>query len=271
MAKKLTTLGKTVGNLGRLSCSLSLLLGAQMSFATGITMITSELVPLAINAEGDVLCKSRYSENSTGAHRLMPTNYGLCLVKNGEVEPVPESDIHFAPDFSEASAVGEYRKMERQFKAVTFTAHDPLVEDFYEDLVAEGFRKIDLADYQLMPAFSVQSFKDRWKVDYVTQEQVALYSRDTPQIYGDYDANAPFLKASLRYQINDQIWLQYEDCPDDMSLDCDQYDLMSPEFYYADYGDELEAEELEEGAEISGPTPYEWKQKVTSIIFLPEI
>ncbi len=142
---------------------------------------------------------------------------------------------------------------------------------FYEDLVAEGFRKIDLADYQLMPAFSVQSFKDRWKVDYVTQEQVALYSRDTPQIYGDYDANAPFLKASLRYQINDQIWLQYEDCPDDMSLDCDQYDLMSPEFYYADYGDELEAEELEEGAEISGPTPYEWKQKVTSIIFLPEI
>lgn len=52
MAKKLTTLGKTVGNLGRLSCSLSLLLGAQMSFATGITMITSELVPLAINAEG---------------------------------------------------------------------------------------------------------------------------------------------------------------------------------------------------------------------------
>lgn len=242
-----------------------LLCALESSFATGPTTITAEIVPIAINPAGDVLCKSRYSENATGSHSFMPTNYGLCLVKNGNINPIPESDIHFAPDFAADDFEDSFEKMEQQFKEVAFAKNDLLVADFYDDLVAEGFEKIALEKYRLEPHFSIASFNDRWNVDYVKQEQVALYSRDLPQAYGDYDLHSEFLKTKLLYKIHHQIWLEYEDCPMDLSVDCDQYDLITPDFYYADYGDDPQ-----DGEEAPEPIPYEWKQKVTSIIFLPE-
>ena len=137
-----------------------------ISFATGPTTITAEIVPIAINPAGDVLCKSRYSENATGSHSFMPTNYGLCLVKNGNINPIPESDIHFAPDFAADDFEDSFEKMEQQFKEVAFTKNDLLVADFYDDLVADGFEKIALEKYRLDPHFSIASFYDRWNVDY---------------------------------------------------------------------------------------------------------
>ncbi len=247
-------------------CGAVLMLCFKVVFATGPSTITAEVIPLAINPAGEVLCKSRYSENAIGSYSFMPTNYGLCIVKNGDIKPVPDSDIHFAPDFAATDFVESFKEMEQEFAAVTFAANDLLVEDFYDELVAAGFQKINAEDYQLAPKFSIGSFQKRWNVDYVTQEQVALYSRDVPQAYGDYDLNTELLKTSLRYQIHNQIWLEYEDCPADMSVDCNQYDVLTPNFYYADYG-----EEREEGEESPAPIPYEWKQKVTSIIFLPEL
>lgn len=243
---------------------LSFLLCLQLGLATGPSIITSELVPLAINEKGDVLCKSRYSENRTGSHSHTATNYGLCMVKNGEVNPIPESDIHFAPDFSSPDYDEEFTAMQAQFDAITFVSDDLLVEDFYEDLLAEGFQKIELQDYVLEPQFSIDSFQKRWRVDYLQLPQVVLYNRELPKVYGDYEGSTEFLKVHLLYQINNQIWIEYEDCPLDLSVDCDQYDTISPDFYYADYGDE------EEVSEDFEPMGYEWKQKVTSVIFLPE-
>lgn len=243
---------------------LSLLLCLQLSLATGPSIIISELVPLAINEKGDVLCKSRYSENRTGSHSHTATNYGLCIVKNGQVNPIPESDIHFAPDFSSPDYDEEFLKMEQQFQAVSFASDDLLVEDFYEDLLAEGFREIVLQDYLIEPVFSIKSFNKRWHTDYLKQPQAVLYNRELPRVYGDYEEDTLFLKVHQLYQIHNQIWLQYEDCPLDISVDCNQYDAISPDFYYADYGDEeAESEDFE-------PMGYEWKQKVTSVIFLPD-
>lgn len=256
MLKKFRAIGRV---------SLMLILCLKVVFATGPSTITSEIVPIAINPAGEVLCKSRYSENSTGSHGFMPTNYGLCLVKNGGIHPIAESDIHFAPSFDAADYDESFGEMEQQFKAASFTKDDPLVEDFYDDLVAEGFQEINLKDYQLPSKFSIHSFNHRWDVDYVQQKQVVLYSEDYPQAYGDYDLDSEFLKTKLLYQINQQIWVEYEDCPLDLSADCDQYDLITPDFYYADYGDDPE-----EGEDAPAPIPYDWKQKVTSIIFLPE-
>lgn len=238
----------------------------QGAFATGPSTITAEIVPLAMNPAGDVLCKSRYSENRMGSHSLMPTNYALCIVKEGRIQPIPESDWHFAADESAENYFMEYGRMNQQFKDAKFAANDPLVADFYEELLAEGFQKIDVADYQLEPRFSLGSFQERWNVEYLEQVQAVLYHREKPTVYGDYDLTTPFLKTTLLYQINNQIWLEYEDCPMDMTVDCDQYDVITPDFYFADDGEDSETGEV-----TGGPIPYDWKQKVTSVIFLPEI
>lgn len=52
----------------------------------------------------------------------------------------------------------------------------------------------------------------------------------------------------------------------DMTVDCDQYDVITPDFYFADDGEDSETWEV-----TVGSIPYGWKQKVTSVIFLPEI
>jgi len=88
----------------------------------------------------------------------MPTNYALCIVKEGRIQPIPESDWHFAADESTENYFMEYGRMNQQFKDAKFAANDPLVADFYEELLAEGFQKIDVVDYQLEPRFSLGSF-----------------------------------------------------------------------------------------------------------------
>lgn len=113
----------------------------QGSFATGASTITAEIMPLAMSPAGDVLCKSRYSENRMGSHSLMPTNYALCIVKSGSIAPIPESDWHFATDESTENYFAEYGRMNQQFEDATFTANDPLVADFYEELISARFSK----------------------------------------------------------------------------------------------------------------------------------
>lgn len=49
-------------------------------------------------------------------------------------------------------------------------------------------------------------------------------------------------------------------------MDYDQYDVITPDFYFADDGEYSETGEV-----TAGPISYDWKQKVTRVIFLPEI
>ena len=65
--------------------------------------------------------------------------------------------------------------------------------------LAQGFQKIDVADYQLEPRFSLGSFQERWNLEYLEQVQAVLYHREKPTVYGDYDLTMLFLKTTLLY------------------------------------------------------------------------
>lgn len=70
------------------SISFALCLTLLASFArlmTGPSFIESEIYPISMNKKGDILCKTRFTKNGTGARRGMPVQYGFCVITNKEI------------------------------------------------------------------------------------------------------------------------------------------------------------------------------------------
>lgn len=53
--------------------------------ATGPSYIYSEIRPISINEQGDVLCRTRFLKNDMGSHWYDLIEYGLCVLTDGKI------------------------------------------------------------------------------------------------------------------------------------------------------------------------------------------
>jgi len=58
---------------------LSLMLMPSL-YATGPSYIESEMRPITMNEQGDILCYTRFTKNDMGAGMIMPIIYGYCIL-----------------------------------------------------------------------------------------------------------------------------------------------------------------------------------------------
>lgn len=54
--------------------------------ATGPSHVFSRIRPISINDKGEVLCITEFTKNEMGAHRGMPVEYGLCVLKDKQID-----------------------------------------------------------------------------------------------------------------------------------------------------------------------------------------
>lgn len=229
-----------------------LILGClQLVFATGPSHVISLMIPIAINEQGDVLCKHYFRENRMGAHAQMPEKFALCLVKDGKVILLPQEE-NITPDL-EADWEQEFTRsqaMNANFEALSFAPESFLLSSIYRDLQQQGFEPIDLEKYRVTPAFSLDSFQEKWHVDYLEMPQLAVNSRKQPEVTDSFDRTQNLKGTELTYQIGNQLWLQ---TADNMDWDFDYSDVRI-DFYTFPYGEGVMGYDL---------------QTTTSLIFLP--
>lgn len=234
---------------------LSLLLCISVSFATGPSTMSSLITPIAINDEGDVLCKHYFTENWMGAHSIMPAEISLCLVKDETIQLIGELQ-RFIPDPAEDWKVDAENQQlfDELFSSIIFSKESPLVNDMYENLIQQTFRAIDLEEYCLDPKFSLISFSEKWGANYAELEQVAVNAKAQPVILEPADLKKKINESEILYQINNQLWLSY--IADDGSEYLDSYQNAYLNFYTFPF----QYQDM----------PYDY-QRVNSVIFLPEI
>lgn len=52
---------------------------------TGPSYMSSKIIPVSINDKGEILCKTSFYQNASGAHRFMTATYGACVIANGKL------------------------------------------------------------------------------------------------------------------------------------------------------------------------------------------
>jgi len=86
------------------------------TYATGPSDMESIIKPISINANGVILCKTKFQQNSMGARRLMPVHYGWALIfSDGKMKEYP---FHFfdSDSYSDTDLVFKhYNYLEKLF------------------------------------------------------------------------------------------------------------------------------------------------------------
>lgn len=250
------------------------ILNIQLSFATGASTIHSNIVPLAINQDGDILCKSFYSENEQGSRSLRDVDVSLCLVKDGAVHALQIID-QFIPQDDYHRDHAEYDKLRERFRSMTFASNEPLISGQYDDLIAQGFQAIQLDQYAISPHFSANSFYQKWGVHYQDLKQIVLNGDSTPEVFEAFDPEALLTTVQLQYQIGNQIWLLFDECPKEVELQnrCSEDAPLDDEIRAIYYLFPLYYEYKDRDTNIYGknPEPFGFDyQNVNAIIILPE-
>lgn len=52
---------------------------------TGPSYIESEIIPISINERGQILCKTRFTQNEMGSYSPMMVEYGFCILTNDSI------------------------------------------------------------------------------------------------------------------------------------------------------------------------------------------
>ena len=69
-----------------------------------------------MNEDGDVLCRTQYTENPMGSHDYTPSVYGLCVLTKGRIIEYPLYKLNY---YLEYSSLEEYLVLESKWNEYT--------------------------------------------------------------------------------------------------------------------------------------------------------
>lgn len=244
---------------------LSILLFINIALATGPSSVQSIIIPIAINEQGDVLCKSKFTKNAMGAHDFMPIQYGLFLVKDKKITMLEEFVLEPYSNSTSSdvdSLINIYNDYQKQFDNMQFSENAFLLNSHYESLKNSGFSQISLDDYKASSDFSVLSFQNTYQQSYFSSPQYSLYltqpfsAKWEDCINCKINISKIFEGVKIQYQINHQLWLIHAYNDDIQAID----DVGQAELYSYPYYDSSSQTKIMLEYDI---------QTVNSIIFLP--
>lgn len=150
-----------------------------MSFATGPSNISSEIRPIAMNENGDILCKTRFLENWMGSHSYPTISYGIAIIKKNKILEVLSKEISFEK-LDEDSNNPNIGKMiddcEKWFYTEKNIPYDILFteEDIQLKINLKDYPIKDLSKYEINKEYTVKEFKHLYNIDLTKKKQLAL-------------------------------------------------------------------------------------------------
>ncbi len=140
---------------------------------TGPSHITSEISPISINENGDILCRTRFTKNEMGAHKPMKTIYGYCVItpdsiieyKTQEVDP---DDFHDYNAFSKSIAYWN-AIYDSGFDATNLSTIGNKLKHQYV------FKSTNVSSCKTDTLMSIADFETNKSIDLDSTPQLALY------------------------------------------------------------------------------------------------
>lgn len=85
-------------------------MGINTLFTTGPSSIEAKIIPISVNEKGEVLCRTRFSKNETGAQKAMKITYGYCIISTDTITQhiTQVIDPDGFPDYDTFSKVVDY-------------------------------------------------------------------------------------------------------------------------------------------------------------------
>jgi len=183
---------------------------------TGPSWIESEIKPIAINENGEVLCKTRFSKNEMGAHMAMNVTYGFCIVST---DSIIQYDAKILDPFKigEDSFYNHLNYWDSVFEAkVTAKALDEIKSEVLKN--AHNFSTCNTDSFKVDKVFPISAFEKNRNVNLSKIKQKGLYGAESADYYED-------LKIHLLYDFGSILFLHNE-------IDMDLENVVGADFNY---------------------------------------
>lgn len=154
----------------KLLFTLSILLLLSIdAVATGPSYVISNINPIAISKNGEVLCRTRFIQNPTGGHYYQTIEYGMCVLTKdtilyNKVHLLVQEDISDDKDRE-----AQYNQWESFYSSPYNSKQKNRIEQGY------NFSGKDIPTYLRNDTLSFDSFKSRYKVNLKKTPQYSLY------------------------------------------------------------------------------------------------
>lgn len=141
---------------------------------TGPSYVWSEIKPISINKNGDILCRTRYTENPSGGHYPTSYTYGYCILTKGNIVQYISKEIRM-DDFSDEDF--ERYNTEKALQDSIFESPlnkkkiDPIGKKIIEEY---GFSQNNVNKYKSDKIYLLDDFERERKVDLGKNPQKAL-------------------------------------------------------------------------------------------------
>lgn len=138
-------------------------------YATGPSYIFSEMRPVAINNNGDVLCYTRFERNEMGARMPMPRVYGYCILTQDTI-------IHYTMKVLEWDD-NNFEAYETDFNLWESIYKGSFKEKYLTDFVREKykFKTSGVGEYKINKTTSISEFNKSKSIDINKIRQKALF------------------------------------------------------------------------------------------------
>lgn len=164
------------------SVLLLLLFVSTAIYATGPSYVRSWIRPVSVNKKGDILCRTRYEENTMGGHWYMSSEYGLCVITKGRI-------IEYRTKYLDNSIIGEsdnatdkkiseeeYIKLQNHWDWVykIDLDFDNLSKQQQQICEKYGFKENNAKNYKVDKRMTLSEFNKEFGVDLSSKKQHAL-------------------------------------------------------------------------------------------------
>lgn len=141
--------------------------------ATGPSSIRSEINPVSVNDKGEVLCRTRFEKNETGAYRTMDIEYGFCILSGDSVIQITTTVLNGAayPDHETFSQHRDYRDsvFKSCFDIRAMSRAEHMLEREY------GFKECNVKAFEKNMTVTLQEFRNETRTDLQEVSQKALH------------------------------------------------------------------------------------------------
>lgn len=146
-------------------------------YATGSSSLESEIIPISINKDGNILCKTRFTKNEMGAYRGMEVKYGFCVITKKSIiqyQGIVIDEDEIENDDSVEKYWEERNFWDRMFKSKTSTQQlQTIVQKVLKNKFT--FDSLNADDYKIEKEYSFAEIQQSKQIDLTTVKLHALY------------------------------------------------------------------------------------------------
>lgn len=155
------------------------------SMATGPSWIHAEIIPISINHNGDILCRTRFEKNPMGAYDFMEVEYGLGIIENNQLTQYITHTLPYPEDSDYDSYQKQrdyYEQRIQQCNVDNMSLKEQALREQYQ------FNDCNVAPYKTDTVISYTEFERQRNIDLSQVTLLGLKgSKGEFEIFGDPD------------------------------------------------------------------------------------